>query len=116
MPRASLPPRADKDPERRMNVFQPPQSPAADQLLELETRRLKILTVANHQANGGSAASCDHLAALFHRIGHRLFAEHMLAGVCRLNGIVGVRAVVGSNVNGLHLRMTEAGGQLLVSV
>jgi hypothetical protein len=55
----------------------------ADPLHDLPVQRFVLDTVSDHQQAIGSLACIDHRLALGNRIGHGLFAEHVLAGFCR---------------------------------
>ena len=91
-----------------MDNLQPAQFAAVDQHFQIERGGFKVLAISDHQAHVVGAAGVDHLLALGDAGGHGLFAKHVFAGGRRLHGELRVRAVVGGNVNRLHLRMFQA--------
>jgi hypothetical protein len=67
------------------------QLAGAHEALGLDVVRLPVDAVADHQPAPGAPAGVDHLPALGRRHGHRLLAEHVLAGLRRPHGVLGVQ-------------------------
>lgn len=55
--------------------------------------RFVLQAIGDHQFPLGVAASVDHRLALRRRVGHRLFAQHMLACLSCANRVLGMHAV-----------------------
>ena len=69
-----------------------------------QVQLLEVEAVRDHQLHRRRSARVDHLLALRFGHGHRLFAEHVDAGVRRPHGVFGVHRVRQRNVDGVHLR------------
>ena len=74
---------------------------------------LEVQPIRNHQADAMAAAGRDHPSALLDGDRHRLLAEHVHAGACGADRVLGVHRVRQRDVDGVHL--LEAGIVVVVS-
>jgi hypothetical protein len=95
----------------RDEFLQRPQLLFPDHLDQRAVHRLVLAAVGDHQLLAGLAAGVDHLLAFGHAVGHRLFAQHVLAGARGADRVRRVHAVRQRDVDALHLRHA---GQLVV--
>ena len=65
--------------------------------------RFVAAAVGDHQFAIGFAAGVNHLLTFGRRVRHRLFAEHMLAGLKSAHRVLGVHAVGQHDVNHIHI-------------
>ena len=55
--------------------------------------RIEVEPVTDRQFDFGRPTGCEHRVAFGHRVGHRLFADHVLAGIRRGNRMQRVQPV-----------------------
>ena len=79
--------------------------------------RLVAAAVGHHQLLVGRLGRRDHLLAVLGRgVGHRLLAQHVLAGLERADRVLGVHAVGQHDVDGLDVRVVGDLVEVLVVV
>ena len=67
-------------------------------------RGVAEMMVRRHH-NAGRLACCDHLARIVERQRQRLFAEHMLAGSRRREGLLGMQLIGRADVDDIDRRV-----------
>src|SRR5246127_5088075 len=100
----------------RKNVAEATQLATGYEVLQSHASGFKVLAVGNHQSDFVSATCVHHAPALCDGVGHRLFAEHMLAGGRSADRLFGVRAVNRGDENGFDLGVAQAALVVLVGI
>ncbi len=78
--------------------------------------RLEVEPVPHRQQAAGGAAGVDHLLAFPHREGHGFFANDVLAGPGRPDGVLGVHGVGQHHVHDVNVGVVADGVEVAVVV
>src|SRR5712692_717053 len=100
----------------RVHVPEAAQLTTGNQLLKGHTSRLKVLAISNHQANPVCFARLHHTAAISDRVGHRLFAQHVLPCRGSANRLFSMRTVNRRDENRIDTWMAKAPLVVFVAV
>src|ERR1051326_609257 len=76
-------------------------------LLNASDQRIEVTIICHPQLNVIRSAGRHHLLTLSDVHGHRLFAQNMLAGLSRSNGLSRVQIDRGRDIDGINLLIAE---------
>src|SRR6516164_7684813 len=100
-------PRYKEFAERSVHHVDAAERSVPNQLFQKQRGRLEIFSVSGHQAHVVMPASLDHLHGLCRDGSERLFAEHVLSGLCRTNRHGGVLSGRRGDVYCRDLRISQ---------
>ena len=92
------------------------QLAVADQFDGAQVGGLVLAAVGDHEFPVGLLAGVDHGLGIGDGGGHGLFAEHVLAGLGRADGVLGVHAVGQGDVDGVDVFVVGDGVDSFVAV